>query len=116
MPDADTTRPDGWGLQAEEEELLEPLEESKFLPDLSMGREEEKVKIVSLLKQKVEEAVQAGAPKLWAERLEKLLLDHLDTFRLVLGRDPPVKVTHIVRGAPQARSQASAEPRKEIPT
>ncbi len=78
-------------LRTLEEGQLEELEGARLLPDLTMDSGEEEMEIRRLLRVKAQEAQQAGADTDWVKRLEDLLQEHWDVFRLVLGRDPPVK-------------------------
>jgi hypothetical protein len=97
-----------------EEGQLEEVEEERLLPDLSMGRREEDSKIRRLLNDMAEEARKAGAGASWAERLGRLLQKYWDVFRLVLGRDPPVKTEplrmRLKPGALLVRSRARRYP------
>jgi hypothetical protein len=45
-----------------------------------------------MLQKKVQEAQAAGLKPELGERLEKMLREHVDEFRLSYGQDPPVKV------------------------
>ncbi len=79
-----------------------------------MERQEEESQIRELLRDKTEEAMNAGAGAQWSERLGRLLQEHWDVFRLVLGRDPPVKTeplhVRLKQGARPVRSRARRYP------
>ncbi len=55
-------------LVTSEEGQLEEVEDERLLPDLSMGRREEELKIRQLLRYKVG-AIESGASTPWAEKL-----------------------------------------------
>ncbi len=90
------------------------MEAERLLPDLSMRRQQEESQIRELLRDKTEEARKAGAGAQWSEILGRLLQEHWDVFRLVLGRDPPVKTeplrVRLKQGARPVRSRARRYP------
>jgi hypothetical protein len=64
-----------------EEGQLEKMEAERLLPDLSMKLQEEESQIRELLRDKTEEAKNAGDGAQWSERLGRLLQEHWDVFR-----------------------------------
>jgi hypothetical protein len=60
-----------------EEGQLEKMEAERLLPDLSMKRQEEESQIRELLRDKTEEAKNAGAGAQWSERLGRRSIANL---------------------------------------
>ncbi|OWZ02136.1 LOW QUALITY PROTEIN: hypothetical protein PHMEG_00026351, partial [Phytophthora megakarya] len=73
-----------------EENVLEDAENQACFPDFTSEINAERKEIRDILLEKVDEARRFGASVEFVQKLEQILMQLIDVFRISIGRDPPV--------------------------